>query len=833
MKIRIELLALSLLAVCETTSLHADSSLGLIGGYEILDPISTIPSGYAAFVDENGSLTPLSTLPSTVIIGGLFFFTPHDVSINTSGIGLIGGADISSGTNYYAYAALVGPGSTVTPITVTLTGVNTYIYSTAINNSAIGLIGGGPLVLFGGAGSIYAAIVGPGATITPLNLSGANGAIFGTAINKSGTGLIGGQISDAPFTGTGAAYAALVGPGNNVTPLTLGVPNGYILSVSINDDGIGLIGGYDEGLAPGNNQAYAAFVKPDSTVDPITLSLVGGAIYDVAINQTGAGIIGGQDASRNAYAAVVLSGSSTPIVLQGLPTSSSIILGVAINNTGTGLIAGVGQGGTPAYAAFVSPTGAVTTIQLNVTTGQLCSAAINEAGVGFVGGSNNGNLYAALVAPNGAVTPLVLSNIEGNIASVAFPPSPLNAPVPNAVVPKSIGSNWAAFNTQLAAIYSLNTHMKSRHRSSRKSVYSAKKTSAHKGKESGGLDFLVYEDETQERYLVAYEHEDFLSLGEDPSKEDLTQEPHLLVYQGDDFLSLQYDLSPDKQREKIEDKAPNGSNLWVAPFGNYVTQKSQGSNPSNTSSIGGFLLGYDYSYSDLLFGASAGYGYNYVSYGSGIHGSIQEEMANIYGAYEHEYFSMNFAVWGGLYQLYNKRNTLFIATSTANTHGWILSPHFEVATPFEIGNKETFFLEPFVMFDYVNNWQHKFTEKGVSGLNLVMKNHYSSLLRSEAGLRFFEEWRLSKGTFLFEQKLSYVNQTPFDTNSVTTSFVASASSFPIAIGSSAMQNLGGAEVSISFVPRSKKYPYITVDCQAELGSSYQSYFGNLEIGKTF
>jgi hypothetical protein len=137
------------------------------------------------------------------------------------------------------------------------------------------------------------------------------------------------------------------------------------------------------------------------------------------------------------------------------------------------------------------------------------------------------------------------------------------------------------------------------------------------------------------------------------------------------------------------------------------------------------------------------------------------------------------------------------------------------------------------MFDYVSNWQGGYTEQGASGLNLVMDHHYSSVLRSEAGLRLFEEWNVTLGKFVFIQKVSYVNQLPFYFNSVTTSFVASSSSFPIAIGSSHVQNLGGVEVRGTFLPENDLYPYITFGFQGEFGSSYQSYFGNIEIGKAF
>lgn len=277
------------------------------------------------------------------------------------------------------------------------------------------------------------------------------------------------------------------------------------------------------------------------------------------------------------------------------------------------------------------------------------------------------------------------------------------------------------------------------------------------------------------------------------------------------------------------------SNVWLMPFGNYVHQTKQGKNPSVDNSIGGFLIGYDYNFDDMLFGAAIGYAYDYLSYGSGWgRGSLQEEIVSFYGNYERDYLNINFALWGGLYQLYSNRNGFFsLFSSTSNAHGWIFSPYLEIGLPIPISHRDGYYVEPFLCCDFVNNWQSGFAEKGPSGFNLIIKDHYSSVLRSEVGSSFFQHYDLKRGYFLFKQKLSYVNQMPFHFSPVSTAFIASISSFPIAIGSTHTQNLGAIELSGTYVPFKSRYPYITLDFQIEEGSSYQSYFGSIEIGKRF
>ncbi len=118
-------------------------------------------------------------------------------------------------------------------------------------------------------------------------------------------------------------------------------------------------------------------------------------------------------------------------------------------------------------------------------------------------------------------------------------------------------------------------------------------------------------------------------------------------------------------------------------------------------------------------------------------------------------------------------------------------------------------------------------------MNLVVGNIYGSLLQSELGCRFYERFEYQWGTFSLEEKLSYVNQAPFHFNSVTTAFVSSASTFPVAVGSTKIENLGAFQITGSFNPRNQAYPFGGLSFETMLGSSYQSYFLSLFCGMNF
>ncbi len=147
--------------------------------------------------------------------------------------------------------------------------------------------------------------------------------------------------------------------------------------------------------------------------------------------------------------------------------------------------------------------------------------------------------------------------------------------------------------------------------------------------------------------------------------------------------------------------------------------------------------------------------------------------------------------------------------------------------------RELYSIEPFFMFDWVNSWQNHFTESGSSGLNLQMPSHYGSLLQSEVGLRFYERFVFGWGDICLEEKASYVNQAPFHFDSVATSFVAAASTFPIGIGSPKVENLACGQFTALFNSSSQSKPYGGFSFQVMGSSSYQSYFASLFGGIDF
>lgn len=221
-----------------------NSGEGIVGG------IGPSNSAYASIVSSTGSLAPLTGLPST---GAIYW-----VASNDSKTRFIGGQDNSN-----IYAAFVNPEGTVLPVSGLPAGVN---YSVALNESGQAIMGGtasnlpyvafvapnGSVKTLGGLpnaeGKIYTVGINASGTGIVAGFSGSrplggltlpNGAfvpfiglptgegfVDGAAIHDAGVAIIGGTSDDKPFV-------AVVAPNGNLTYLN-GLPgNGEINSISI------------------------------------------------------------------------------------------------------------------------------------------------------------------------------------------------------------------------------------------------------------------------------------------------------------------------------------------------------------------------------------------------------------------------------------------------------------------------------------------------------------------------------------------------------------------------------------------------------------------------
>ncbi len=276
--------------------------------------------------------------------------------------------------------------------------------------------------------------------------------------------------------------------------------------------------------------------------------------------------------------------------------------------------------------------------------------------------------------------------------------------------------------------------------------------------------------------------------------------------------------------------------IWMETFGALAYQKAQSQTPAFNPTTGGAILALDGKVNHhIRLGTGAAYTYTYIHEKQDAgHSRINQEYLFLYTTWNNPHWYFDTALVGGLFQIHNVRNihlTGFEFKSESKPKGWQLAPHLEVGYDYNIYACK-FTTEPFVMFDWVNNWQKSYQETGSGPFNAGQKKHYSSFLRSEAGLRFYETARFETWNLTVQEKLSYLNKTPFKVGRVNAFLVGAPGSFTVETLTDT-QNLGVAELEFVFQPIDSSLPRTTLEYQGEFGKMYQSHLVSLELTWSF
>jgi hypothetical protein len=302
------------------------------------------------------------------------------------------------------------------------------------------------------------------------------------------------------------------------------------------------------------------------------------------------------------------------------------------------------------------------------------------------------------------------------------------------------------------------------------------------------------------------------------------------------------DASGRFRRNKKTDTTPPQGYItgWVSGFGEYAKEKKQQQTPAFSAGLGGAVAAADYNcVNGNVVGGGIAYVHTHVDEKENAGtANVDQGYLTVYGTLHATKWYSDLGLWGGYYHADNHRKISFPgfhATAKSSLHGWQLAPHIEMGYQNVISNPclaKVFGIDPFLMGDWVANWEHGFREHGASPLNAKQNGRFSSLFRGETGLRFYETVCIDWGRIIFEEKASYAYQKMFGTGVITAFLVGSPGAFTVTTLTSA-QNLGVAEFSMLFQPNNRKMPYVDLRYQGEFGSHYQSHQGILEIGKAF
>jgi outer membrane autotransporter protein len=724
------------------------------------------------FLSSAGAVTNLN-LSSFALTG-----TIYGVAINPSGMGLLGGF---SETSSLPLGFLFSPPATLTPLDLSAAPSGTAMFSVAINSSGVGLLGGG--VNSGLFIPPTAFLVSSSGTVTQLDLSASpsNATINSVAINSSGAGILGGTDDLSEPIGF------IVSPSGAVTYLDLPsiVPAGHILAAAINDFGVGLLGGQQRGVP--NSPPLGFLVSATGTVTQLNIPVVADVVIrSVAINNSGAGLLGGGTTGMPGQPVGFLlssSGNVTQLDFSSFSVSGNIF-GVAISDSGAGLAVGGAFDPANPFWFLVSPSGALTQFDLSsfstfgtllsVSLPSLASALTHIPTAGLEGNNLRMAKYINRCAPEEAFY-FIPSIVNGTLAQALSSA----APTRNAFAVFTADNNLFLLNNAFTRHTEISRHF----RQSRV--------------EQGALLAKNVDDP-----LISY------------------------------LLAKKQPVQPATPAVQPPKRRPY--QLWGTFVGATARQKSQHQAPTFQPWTGGLLLGFDAHTSPIsTYGTGAAYTHTYIHEKEGAgHSRIDQEYLLTYGMWTSNHIYGNAAIWGGLFQIHNVREismTGFEFKSTSRPKGWQLAPHAELGYHQDYSYAA---FEPFLMLDWVSNWQNSYKEKGNGPFNFKQHRQYSSFLRGELGLRIYETIEFSTWRVAFEEKASFVNKKPFHTGTVTAALVGFPCSLTVETFTTP-QNLGAAGVQIIFEPKDPSYPYGSIAYDGEFGPNYQAHQVLLNLAWSF
>jgi uncharacterized protein with beta-barrel porin domain len=275
--------------------------------------------------------------------------------------------------------------------------------------------------------------------------------------------------------------------------------------------------------------------------------------------------------------------------------------------------------------------------------------------------------------------------------------------------------------------------------------------------------------------------------------------------------------------------------LWLTTLGAFAYQQAQHETPAFNPTTGAVIVGFDGKTSTRSrVGVGASYAFTHIHMKKDAGWSnMNQEFLFTYALWSSDTLFFDASLWGGLFQISNVRKvhmTGFDFKNKSHPKGWQLIPHFEIGYDFNSSSWKTTY-EPFIMFDWANNWQGSYKESG-SPFRFGQKHHHSSLLRSELGTRFYQTVVYDTWNMVIEEKISYVNRKPFDIGKGRFFVVGSPETFVVDTLTTP-QNLGATELSFLFESNEPCKPYTFVGYKGEFGSKYKIHQLTLTVGWEF
>jgi autotransporter-associated beta strand protein len=275
--------------------------------------------------------------------------------------------------------------------------------------------------------------------------------------------------------------------------------------------------------------------------------------------------------------------------------------------------------------------------------------------------------------------------------------------------------------------------------------------------------------------------------------------------------------------------------FWMNGFVNLASQDSENQNLPFDFITGAVLSGLDWesTYKEHILGIAIGYANSSVTDHGGMGSSdISSFAASLYADFIYDSFYAQGIFWGVFNQISNHRTISYPGVNTkasADFCGWQINPHIELG--YSHGS-QAFEAVAYIAVDYVQNDEDHYSETGAENLNMTMKAQKSSMVQTEAGIRFYQGINRSNCRFGIKEDISFINRVPFDTGTITTA-IFGAENFVTLTSFTQTQTLGAINVALFIEVGKEKDTVISLGYEGQFGSQYVSNGASLTLSTEF
>lgn len=236
-------------------------------------------------------------------------------------------------------------------------------------------------------------------------------------------------------------------------------------------------------------------------------------------------------------------------------------------------------------------------------------------------------------------------------------------------------------------------------------------------------------------------------------------------------------------------------------------------------------------------GVAASYTQTYLSWEkSAGHADVNSYYCGLYLNWSNGRGYVNSTLLGA-YSHYQTNRHLHFAVinrhAKASQNGWEGLAGFEAG--FNLGCNECRKIIPFVRLDYVYLSRQGFEEHGANSLNLDVHKKQDQILQSEIGIiwtgRYVCENSCARGTFVPRIKLSYINDSSFNSRHLNASFADSDCHFSVE-GINFRRNLGAVSLGLTYLSCANTIG-ITLLYDGQFGSNYYNQAAKIAVDIKF